>query len=29
MAGYYAARTLLRREFGITAMPAMAPKLTP
>jgi phytoene dehydrogenase-like protein len=29
MAGYYAARTLLRREFGITAMPAMGPKLTP
>jgi phytoene dehydrogenase-like protein len=25
MAGYYAARTLLRREFGITAMPKMAP----
>ena len=23
MAGYYAARSLLRREFGITAMPAM------
>ena len=29
MAGYYAARTLLRREFGITAMPALGPKLTP
>jgi len=25
MAGYYAARTLLRREFGITRMPKMAP----
>jgi phytoene dehydrogenase-like protein len=25
MAGYYAARTLLRREFGITGMPKMAP----
>jgi phytoene dehydrogenase-like protein len=25
MAGYYAARTLLRREFGITDMPRMAP----
>jgi phytoene dehydrogenase-like protein len=29
MAGYYAARTLLRREFGITTMPALGPKLTP
>jgi phytoene dehydrogenase-like protein len=25
MAGYYAARTLLRHEFGITAMPTMTP----
>ncbi|HUH67800.1 MAG TPA: NAD(P)/FAD-dependent oxidoreductase [Mycobacterium sp.] len=25
MAGYYAARTLLRREFGITDMPKLAP----
>jgi phytoene dehydrogenase-like protein len=25
MAGYYAARTLLRREFGITGMPTMTP----
>jgi phytoene dehydrogenase-like protein len=25
MAGYYAARTLLRREFGITSMPTMTP----
>ncbi len=25
MAGYYAARTLLRREFGITGMPRMTP----
>jgi len=25
MAGYYAARTLLRHEFGITRMPTMAP----
>ena len=25
MAGYYAARTLLRREFGITEMPALGP----
>jgi phytoene dehydrogenase-like protein len=25
MAGYYAARTLLRREFGIRAMPALKP----
>lgn len=25
MAGYYAARTLLRREFGITEMPKLAP----
>ena len=29
MAGYYAARTLLRREFGIDKMPALRPKLTP
>jgi phytoene dehydrogenase-like protein len=29
MAGYYAARTLLRREFGIDTMPALGPKLTP
>lgn len=29
MAGYYAARTVLRREFGITTMPAVGPKLTP
>jgi phytoene dehydrogenase-like protein len=29
MAGYYAARTLLRREFGIPTMPALGPKLTP
>jgi phytoene dehydrogenase-like protein len=29
MAGYYAARTLLRREFGITTMPALGLKLTP
>ena len=29
MAGYYAARTLLRREFGITTLPALGPKLTP
>jgi phytoene dehydrogenase-like protein len=29
MAGYYAARTLLRREFGIDKMPALGPKLTP
>ena len=29
MAGYYAARTLLRREFGITGIPALGPKLTP
>jgi len=29
MAGYYAARTLLRREFGITDMPALGPRLTP
>lgn len=28
MAGYYAARSLLRREFGITQMPALRPKLT-
>ncbi|WP_185976120.1 NAD(P)/FAD-dependent oxidoreductase [Mycolicibacterium sp. 018/SC-01/001] len=25
MAGYYAARTVLRREFGITAMPRLSP----
>jgi phytoene dehydrogenase-like protein len=25
MSGYYAARTLLRREFGITMMPSLAP----
>jgi phytoene dehydrogenase-like protein len=25
MAGYYAARTALRREFGITALPSLAP----
>jgi phytoene dehydrogenase-like protein len=25
MAGYYAARTLLRHEFGITSMPKMSP----
>ena len=25
MAGYYAARTVLRREFGITQLPALAP----
>ncbi|HEX4558147.1 MAG TPA: NAD(P)/FAD-dependent oxidoreductase [Mycobacterium sp.] len=29
MAGYYAARTLLRREFGIGTMPALGPTLTP
>lgn len=29
MSGYYAARTLLRREFGITAMPSVEPRLTP
>jgi len=33
MAGYYAARTLLRREFGISEMPSLeptrSPKLTP
>lgn len=29
MAGYYAARSLLRREFGITEMPALGPRLTP
>ena len=29
MAGYYAARTLLRREFGITGVPAVGPKLSP
>ena len=28
MAGYYAARTLLRREFGINTIPALGPKLT-
>jgi phytoene dehydrogenase-like protein len=26
MAGYYAARTALRREFGITSLPSLAPK---
>jgi hypothetical protein len=25
MAGYYAARTVLRREFGITKLPALGP----
>ena len=25
MAGYYAARTVLRREFGITTLPNLAP----
>ena len=25
MAGYYAARTVLKREFGVTAVPSMAP----
>jgi phytoene dehydrogenase-like protein len=29
MAGYYAARTLLRREFGISTMPALGPALGP
>jgi len=29
MAGYYAARTLLRREFGITDMPSLGPALSP
>jgi phytoene dehydrogenase-like protein len=29
MAGYYAARTLLRREFGINAMPSLSLKLSP
>ena len=28
MAGFYAARTLLRREFGIDTIPALGPKLT-
>jgi len=28
MAGYYAARTLLRREFGISKLPNLGPKLT-
>jgi phytoene dehydrogenase-like protein len=28
MAGYYAARTLLRREFGIDTLPELGPKLT-
>jgi phytoene dehydrogenase-like protein len=28
MAGYYAARSLLRREFGIANMPNLGPKLT-
>ena len=27
MCGYYAARTVLRREFGITSMPALGPKM--
>lgn len=27
MAGYYAARTMLRREFGITQMPSLSPTL--
>jgi hypothetical protein len=26
MAGYYAARTMLRREFGITGLPSLAPE---
>jgi phytoene dehydrogenase-like protein len=25
ISGYYAARTLLRHEFGITTMPSLAP----
>ena len=29
MAGFYAARTLLRREFGITMLPELGPKLRP
>jgi phytoene dehydrogenase-like protein len=29
MAGYYAARTLLRHEFDFTTLPALGPKLTP
>jgi phytoene dehydrogenase-like protein len=29
MAGYYAARTLLHREFGISKLPSLRPKLTP
>ncbi|CAM3266192.1 NAD(P)/FAD-dependent oxidoreductase [Mycobacterium colombiense] len=29
MAGYYAARTLLRREFGIDTMPGLRPTMTP
>ena len=28
MAGYYAARSLLRREFGIAALPDLGPRLT-
>jgi hypothetical protein len=28
MAGFYAARSLLRREFGIANLPALGPKLT-
>lgn len=29
MAGYYAARTLLRREFGIDTIPDLRPTITP
>jgi phytoene dehydrogenase-like protein len=29
MCGFYAARAVLKREFGITEMPALGPKLTP
>jgi len=29
MAGYYAARSLLRREFGISEMPSLGPALSP
>ncbi|OMB92035.1 phytoene desaturase family protein [Mycobacterium colombiense] len=29
MAGYYAARTLLRREFGISTLPDLRPTMTP
>jgi phytoene dehydrogenase-like protein len=29
MAGYYAARSLLRREFGISEMPSLGPALGP